>query len=400
MTMRFIQGFEQFKPTSVAEDHILPAEVSQYLGFAPPTNITDWFLDGDGEASNASGPLVQSSDVNIDGQALIIKRPNSGATHNPSYNGKFSLDLTQPMNANRTNYVGFALKLSQRPSVPVPLVQFNTSDGITNSEQCSLWLGTSGELFFSSVDFDITSETIITPALSGSFISGVQAFNFTTWNYIEVLANFAANPNALTVAVNGVNVIDGLTGISANKTARGETTSISIVNCPNTYYPGDSYDMYLDDIYFGDAVGGGITTKTGPQHIILLEPATTVQNEWTIEGGAASSNLAVDGTFDKSDVTDYLTNATASDEEIFSLDDLPASVVAISAIQVGAFMNVDAGSATVALKIIEGADTEESNVLVNSTDITFYKRIFENDAGDDNWTVSALNSTNLAIEVT
>lgn len=400
MAMLFLQGFEHFKPTSVAEDHVLPTEVRNFLGFALPQNTANWFLDSAGGASNDSGPLVTTTDFRIDGQSLVIKRPDSGVTNNPLYNGLKALDLTYNIASQRQATVGFAMRLSKVPEVPVPLVQFYSDNGVSAGEQCSLWLGINGQLFFSSVDFDITSEAIITPTpIAGGSVA--QAFNYDAWNYIEVTANYNTSPGTLIVAVNNINVIDGIQPTNANKDGKVEITQISLINCQNTYYPDDSYDMYLDDIYFLDgAAGTTLVAATGPQHIILLEPDATTQNEWVIQGGEATSNLAVDGTFDKSDLTDFLENNAADDEEIFTLENLPSSVVEVSAVQLSMFANVDSGSATVDLKIVEGADTEIEEVTINDTDIRNYTRIFEQDAADANWSISKLNTTSIAVEVT
>ena len=240
-----------------------------------PTNLTDWFEDASGGVSNASGPLIQSADVNIDGQALIIKRPDA-APNNLNFNGKYSLDLGYNMGASRTKaFLGFAVKYSKAPDVPIPLVQFISSSVSAPEEQASLWLSRTGQLFFSSVDFDITSEAVITPAAITGLISGDQVFNFDTWNYIEVSYNTGTAPTTVTVTLNNVAILDGVALSTANKSTIANIGIVNIINPHNLYFSDDSYDMYLDDYYIGDGFNGSITDITGPQHIILLEPSGT-----------------------------------------------------------------------------------------------------------------------------
>ena len=87
------------------------------------------------------------------------------------------------------------------------------------------------------------------------------------------------------------------------------------------------------------------------------------------------------------------------DKEIFSLDNLPASVTSVVALQIGAFADVDSGSTDLSFSIINGADESAVEVTVNSTDITYHTGMFELDAAGDAFTTTNVNATSIAVEV-
>lgn len=394
MTIRLVQGFEHILPTTVGQAQILASEVRQFLGFAAPINTTDWFLDSAGAASDDAGPMIISSDARIDGQSLRIQRPNAGATYNSRYNGAYAMDLSRNLgNRNRTT-VGFATKYSKEPEASIPLIQWLYDNTSSELEQASLWVSPAGAIFFSVTNFDITSTSVIAATPITGAISEISTFNFLDWQYIEVDLNYSGATPTATVYINGATVLTAsLSGLL--KASSNFVTKQSIINPQNTYFPDDAYTMYLDDVYFQD----GAFPVLGPQHIVLLEPTSTVQNEFVITGGEASSYLAVDGLFNKSDLTDYISNDAADDQEIFGMEDGPATITNITAVALGVFAAVDDGSVTYNLQFIDGADTSQVARVISATVPTFQQAVFKNGPDGTPWDSTALNAAQIGIEI-
>lgn len=394
MTIRLIQGFEQILPTTVLQAQVLPTELREFLGFTLPANTTDWFLNAVGAVDDTSGPMIIDSDFRIDGQCLRIKRPNSGATYNPSYNGAYAMDLTRNLTNVTRCGIGLAVKYDAAPAASIPLIQWRTDNTVTEFEQTSLWLSPTGIIFFSTTDMNLaTASTIAATPVAGA-VSQRGTFNFTEWQYIEVDLDYTgAIPSAI-VYINGQEVIN----IQANGLAKGGfgyVSSVSVINPQNTYFTGDSCTMYIDDLYIQD----GAVPALGPQHIVLLEPDATTQAEFVITGGEATSNLAVDGLFDKSTLTDYITNDASNDQEIFTLANVPASILNVTAVSVGAIANVDTGTSRVRLQTINGANVNRVNWAVSSLTPFYLFGIFETAPDDTAWTVAKLNDASLGLEV-
>lgn len=393
MTITLVQGFEQVLPTTVAQAQVLPAELRDFFGFQLPVNTTDWFLDGTGAASDDAGPMIIDSDHRIDGQSLRLRRPDSGATYNPQFNGAYAVDLTKTLSDVNRVSMGFAVKYSKIPEVPIPLVQFRYDDGTSEGEKTSLWVSSSGKLMMSSVDFDLATTSIITPSAVAGASSAPGVINFGEWVYVEIDYNVGTTTPEVTVWINGVEVLNATTQ-DILKDSVSLISAVSIINPQNIYFPDDAYDMYVDDIYVrtGD-------TALGPQHIVLLEPTSSVQEEFVITGGEANSYLAVDGLFDKSTLTDYITNDDNDDQEIFGMENTPISVKTVTAVAVGVFCNVDDGSAIFTLQTIEGADVNGKNKSVASTTPVFRQGIFETAPDDTPWTSTHLDALQIGIEV-
>lgn len=397
MTLRLLQGFEHIKPTTVAEVHIEPAEINTYLGFLTPTHTDNWFIESGGGTSNNSGPIVIDTDARISGQCLQIGRPDAGSS-NDNFNGRFAIDLRKTVSPDRKSVIGFAVKFNKAPSSPFPILRFMADNGTVDAQQTSLWIGTSGQMFFSSTDVGLDSLVPIVPVPITSTLTEAQTLNFEAWNYIEVELNHAGTASSVDLHVNNIVVLDNVRTTELSATTNIMTTSIGIVNPQNHYFAGDNYIMYLDDIYVADGFGSVIESIIGPQHIILLAPDSTDASDWTIVGSATTAHETVNQLFDESDVSNYLENSSNADSATFGLPNLPADVVSVSAVMVSAFMDVDTGSSPVRIGIENGSNNIFEDKAVNTITPRLYTAVFQQSPAGTAWTPALVNSSEITIE--
>lgn len=398
MTLRHLQGFEHIKPTTVGEVHVEAGEVRTHLGFLTPTNTAEWFVGDAGLPTSDSGPVIISSDARINGQSLQIKRPDAGDFQD-TFNGRYIADFRIVTAPSFKTAVGFAVKFSKAPSSAFPLVRFSANSGLFDELQTSLWVGTEGQLFFSATAVGMDSLAPIAPNPIQVTLTDAQVLNFDAWNYIEIELNHTGAASTATVVINGAVVLDAVSSTALCASANTRTTSIAVLNVQNHYFPDNSYDMFLDDMYFVDGVGGVINGLLGPQHIILLQPDGTSQSEWTIFGGEATSHETVDGLYDQSDLTRYLESSTNTDKDILTLSNVPADVVSISAIVVSSFMSVDTGATNIRVGIEQGGNERTVTHAVNTLTPAVYNAVFQQNASGQNWTPTNLNATSLTVEV-
>lgn len=393
MAIEFIQGFEHLLPTTEAQISVSPTELRDFLGFDLPVNQTDWFMDSTGGFTNLSGLMVINSDVRIDGQSLRIRRPNSGS-FNSNFNGLSAVDFTKSLALASRVVVGFAVKYSKAPEQPIPLLQWRYDDATNDFEQASLWVGKSGVMFFATTDMNLASTSPIAAVPIDGALTPRGTFNFTEWQYIEVDYSLGATglPSVI-VYVNGV-VVLSFTGTALRKTASPFASTVSIISPQNGYFLSNSYTMFLDDYYLSTA-----EPALGPQHIVLLQPTSTVQNQFVITGGVATSYEAVDGLFNESDLTNFISNDSTADVEIFGLADVPATIDNVTAVSYGIIGEVNTGLSRYQLEMINGANTRSEDISETSTTPRYRWGIFEVQPNNTPWTVAALNSTNLAIDI-
>lgn len=395
MTIQLIQGFEQILPTTEAQKLILSTEFAAFLGISNPTNTTDWFLDSDGATSNASGPMIIDSDARIDGQSLRIRRPNSGASHNPSFNGAYAVELGRTYSAISRANIGFAVKYSKGCEVSIPLLQFMYDNTEGLQEQASVWVSPAGAMFFSSVAFDIADTNIITPAVIAGASTATGTFNFEVWQYIEIEIDYTGTSPAARIYVDGMNVLES-NALGLRKLTGGYVTKTAIINPQNTYFEGDEYDMYFDDIY---TQYGNSSPVLGPQHIVLLQPISTTSNDFAIVGAETTVHETLDGLFDKSNITDYVENAEIGDAFELGLADDPGSIVSITAIGLGIIANVDAGITQIQQRITDGVDTINRSTSVTYLTPRLAQGIYTTAPDGTSWTVAKLNATSIGVEV-
>ncbi len=387
MTIRLIQGFEQYETTSdPAVPYITADEVGRIFGFRDPANTANWFQDSGGLETGLS---IDDSDARIDGRSLRFDRPDA-APNNLVFNGQKHVDLTYSFASATRACIGFSVKFDKQPDVPIPLVQGLYDNGVTEEEQFSVWLSPTGSIFFADSSFDVSVDGVQTPTALGSGLSSSGVFRWVRHIYVEVDVDYTTLTPTGRIYINGTQVVS-VSSVSLQKTTATSLTGLSIINPNNLYFADDNFVQYVDDIY----VTTGEAALT-PQHIVMLAPSTVDTAEWTPNGGTAHSILSQ--LYDSSDLADYVYN-TGVDEDVYNLTDAPADIVAITAVATTGLFSVDSGSSVLQLPIYESGTQLNNAVTIDDTLPQFAQGVFRTNANGAAWTNALVDSMKIGLDL-
>lgn len=396
MAIQLIEGFEHIVATP---DDITYNEFSRFFAFEAPGIEVDWFVDSSAGVSDECGPMVISSDYRINGQCLRVRRSfhNSGA----NFNGQNDLDLRTGFSSNPDlACVGFAFKFDEIPAQAIPLVAFSYDDGATDEEQCSIWLSPSGILFASGTDYNRTTTAAQTATVlsAGSETTATPygTVNLLKWQYVEVQLDLSGATPELRVDLNGTNVLL-ITEAAVQKDAADIVNAVRIVNPKAAYWAEGAYSMFIDDVYTLDNSGTEHLSILGPQHIELVAPTSNSQAEWAVTA-AASNWAAVAPRFDIDDLSEYITNDNAGDEDLYNMADLADVYAAINAVAVGVVIEIDTGSENVTLAAHEGASNVSGSFSIDDTAPTFFQYVAQTAGDDSAWTRALVNTMIVGVE--
>lgn len=226
--------------------------------------------------------------------------------------------------------------------------------------------------------------------------SAIPPFNFTSpWTYIEVYAKIDNTTGAVTVKVNGQNLLS-VTSVDTQATTNAYANKIRFSNPGAASIGGATF--YLDDIYILDSTSGK-NTYLGPGKIEELHPTSdATPNQWTASGGGSHYADVDEKPGDNG--TTYIHETVSGDEEQFGFSDLPNITTNIQGIQIctGAAVN-EAGSYTLQDLCDDGPNQSTSNHTVNSTTYFVKTSIRENDPSGSAWTASNLNASTFGVKV-
>ncbi len=190
------------------------------------------------------------------------------------------------------------------------------------------------------------------PAGDGWTLLGRSAPCVRAQAYTHIEAKVKIDPvdGAVEVRVNGATVLN-LTGINTDEQLTAETSQVYT-------YAGSQFsdygNFYLDDYIGWDTNGAHNNDFLGDQKLYYLAPnGDTAQADWTPSAGATSYGVVDEA---PPDDADYLSLVATTGSTDLALANLPASVVAVSAVV--PFMRAwkgDAGVCDVAPGVVQGA---------------------------------------------
>lgn len=235
-----------------------------------------------------------------------------------------------------------------------------------------------------------------TATLLGTSADGVIVAE--AWQHVEMAVTISDTVGAAEVRVNGVTVLS-LSGI--------DTAATSLIETSQWRYEGlsVSYNMavsYLDDMFAWDSEGSSNNTFIGDRRVRTLYPtADTATAEWT-PSGAASGYAAIDDVTPDGDTTYVTAGVTVPTTSEYEIDDLPASVVSINAVQtVPMSKKADAGDGNLQVSLVSGASVDDGADRPLTTAYTYWHDVSETDpATSAPWTPTAFNAAKLRIRRT
>lgn len=230
-------------------------------------------------------------------------------------------------------------------------------------------------------------------ALNNGTILGTSASNVIrggTWHSIEFACSISDTTGTVTVAVDGVTVLN----LTNQNTRNGTPTTINGVilgGCDG----GFNTPNLIDDLYLKDTLN-----LLGPMRIETLRPnADTAQKQWTPSTGADNYGV-VDETLMSS--TDYVSTDTVGNFDLYDFGNLSSSPSSIAAVEVVvAAAKDDIGVRGLAISVKSGASTSDGANNTLSSSYVAYSRILETDPNtSDAWSSSAVNALQAGAKVT
>lgn len=296
---------------------------------------------------------------------------------------------------------GYALYLDNLPTAAsdVVLAQFRDN---ANTSQVTLNLTTTGQI-------EARTGTAI-----GSIIgtSGV-AVTAAAYQHFECRVAIDSAAGAVEVRVNGVTVLD-LSNVDTRGAGTAQTAQVRIGGGDGS---GTAPVTYYDDLYAWDDQGSVANDFLGDQRVFMLLPdANTAEADWTPVGaGSPPSGFAAIAEDTPDDDTSYISGAAPAGSppvgpvSVFGLEDLPASVSAVTAVQmVGRMRKTDAGACDVQMSLLSSnvgsppAPAEANGADRPITEVyTYWQDVFHTDpATGAAWTPAAVDAARFKIERT
>lgn len=219
-----------------------------------------------------------------------------------------------------------------------------------------------------------------------------------TWQYIEISATIADSGGRVIVRVNGDVVID-FTGDTKNG---GTAASIDTVRLRCGFNSGTP-TIRVDDLYVLDGVDSGLAGMPnndflGDRRVVTLRP-NGAGSSTQFAPSAGANWQCVDEA--PPSATDYVASATTGQRDTYALEDLPAGVTVINALQNTVYaLKSDAGSASLKPALKSGATVAYDPTVGLSASMTRYSTVRQADpATSAAWSAAAVNALEAGAEV-
>jgi hypothetical protein len=289
--------------------------------------------------------------------------------------------LSRSIPGTNTLTLGVAIRIEDPENVlgNHPLIAFLTA---ATAAQFRIGLNTSGQVFIQLG----TSTILATSAEAG------PVFAANVWHYLEIEAFVHDTTGFVRVYRDGVLLV-----AAENADTRGQAGSdlVELIRFigNNGGGTGDGPNIWsIDDIYVLDA-----STRLGQCRVSTLLPyADTADADWT-PLGAGSHFAEVD---DDNGDTSYIASDTASDLDMFDVEDLAFTPQAVHAVQISwRARKDDAASREVRSRIRSDAATANSATRTLTSSYLYYHEVFEQDPDAAGlWTGAAVAAMEIGVE--
>lgn len=224
----------------------------------------------------------------------------------------------------------------------------------------------------------------------------VPVFVAGAWQHFEFSYILDASAGGIECRLNGVTVAN-VTGVNTMGTTEG-AAQFRVRRASN---PFRTYEAYIDDLFAWNTTGSFNNDFVGDRRVLTLYPdADTANADYSIIGAAAGYQ-AIDETV-PNDETDYISFASAGSPAPigdFGLQDVPAEVATILAVQTYVRMRKDdAGDCNVQTSLLSGANETEGADRAITEEWTYWMDVFEtNPATGAPWTRDDFNAAQLRL---
>jgi hypothetical protein len=211
------------------------------------------------------------------------------------------------------------------------------------------------------------------------------------WYYVEFKATIHPTSGSVELRINGQTIASATNVNTRNSTAN----QITKITYGAFIFSWDG--IRLDDLYINDGTGTSNNDFLGDVRVIGLFPnASGTYTQWS---GSATPNWANVDEVPPNNDTDYNFTATVGNKDSYNLTDITISGTVIGVQVGGRFRKDDAGSATVRLFTLLGANvSNEATEIVLDTykDYLYVPRTL--DPAGNAWTVANVNALEVGIE--
>ena len=162
------------------------------------------------------------------------------------------------------------------------------------------------------------------------------------------------------------------------------------------------YIIYFDDVIIYDTTGSTWNDFMGPRYISTLKAdGTGNSTQWTRSGGAANYEMVDEVEYD--DDTSYVSTSTLNNKDLYTFEDLHASVNTIDAVCVNTVARRSAGinyRTIVPVARISAADYDHDHAGSTMDTYRVVQKIWdESPATATAWTPSEVNAAEFGIKV-
>lgn len=291
----------------------------------------------------------------------------------------------------RDNFiVGFAFKQDTLLPFDIYLVWCN-SDATTPFQQGRLVLN-NGVLKYVNgqlASYNQTSLTTITPGV---------------WYYLEFKLKIATSvgANETQVRLNGVTVINVPAGTNTRGDYLNGVNTTDRINISGAASSGTNTNIYVDDLYFADSAGTFNNAFLGDVRIETIYPdGAGSSTQFTPLSGTNWSQVSE--TPEDGD-TSYVSSATPTFKDIYTLGDLSSSPTSIYGIQISTIARKDDAGGRVLAPIVKSGGTEYDHQTTNAFGLadayTQHLDIWEkNPDGTIVWDYASINALNTGFKI-
>lgn len=150
----------------------------------------------------------------------------------------------------------------------------------------------------------------------------------------------------------------------------------------------------IDDVAVNDISGSFNNARIGDGYVVLLKPTGAGTTTQLTRGGTDTGANYSQVNELPPVMTQYVLSATVGQRDLYALDDLPAGIASINAVEaVLLAQKSDAGAGSLAPTIKSSSTTTESTAQALGTSAAYIRQVYETDpATSAAWTTSAVNA--------
>lgn len=225
--------------------------------------------------------------------------------------------------------------------------------------------------------------------------TSTSRFPLGVWTYVEFKATINNSTGSFEVRLNGTSVLTG-SSLDTQNTANAYVTRVAFRSLNG------GVNHYIDDVYFANTSGSVNNDFLGPISINTIFPSAAGNStQWTPSAGA---NYAAVDENPPNDDTDYVSETTAEDVDLYTYADPTDNSAEVKGIQINLLgRRITAGDSSTVAAMVRTSSTDYEQTTESDwggATYTYRPRIVENNPNTTApWTISELNSAEFGVKL-